>query len=464
MKFNQFLNAVYYYTLGFCLHINLYDYLMTAWKTGQLLELKDTKWMFSFEFLVEEFGSASYNLAKFDKPYQRLHVSNLGTITFQNGSGKRNMLVFEQHEDVLNIRTCLKASDGLSFLYICVDAFGSLRTCTKSVESVGMCTDFYSKIIYSDTTLCLADCLSSSSRKRSSFRLPYWQLQRFVNEGYVHLNRVVGPVEVTNCLRKLNHLLGLPGAVHAGGAQPGLGKLGGGVGACKEVEALLAAGVVSAAEALLGEGMVDLSVDRCIGPQVALRFPETDEHAGKLERVEWHTDGYRRGRAHDFSLLAGVFLSDVTEPMSGNLLVWPGSHHLIHRVTTWPAGAIDVEKLAALQRREFPHLSPACVPSAQPAAGLSSETVGDSVVSGPRAADHRGPLPSLGPPHQLLVQAGDLCLLHPDLAHAGGPNLSSNIRSAIYFRMRSVVWQAEDESHKTDLWADFPELRNNSCR
>jgi len=286
-----------------------------VWKTGQLIELRDTQWMFTFEFLIEEFGAGAYNIAKLDKPYQRLHVSNLGAISFQNGSGKRNMLNFESSGEILRIRTCLKASDGQSFLYICVDPFGSLNTCTGN--DISNCTTFHAKVLYPDTILRLADCHLGESLKKKHLRLPSWQVQRFVNEGYIHLSKVINPASIANCLRKLNHLLGLPGAIHAGGAQRGMGKLGGGIGACEEVMALLDEGVIRAAEALLGDGKVDLTVDRWIGPQVALRFPEIDVHAGKLDRVEWHTDGFRRGRAHDFSLLVGVFLSDVTEALSG---------------------------------------------------------------------------------------------------------------------------------------------------
>ena len=33
-----------------------------------------------------------------------------------------------------------------------------------------------------------------------------------------------------------------------------------------------------------------------------------------------------------YSLLVGVFLSDISGDMCGNLIVWPGSHILIHRL------------------------------------------------------------------------------------------------------------------------------------
>jgi ectoine hydroxylase-related dioxygenase (phytanoyl-CoA dioxygenase family) len=45
-------------------------------------------------------------------------------------------------------------------------------------------------------------------------------------------------------------------------------------------------------------------------------------------------------------------------------------------------------------------------------------------------------LPSLGEPLQMLAEAGDVLLLHPDTAHAGGPNASSEIRRMVYFRVK----------------------------
>ena len=37
----------------------------------------------------------------------------------------------------------------------------------------------------------------------------------------------------------------------------------------------------------------------------------------------------------------------------------------------------------------------------------------------------------------------DIVLLHPETAHEGGPNLSSNIRSMIYFRLRSTTLHSQ---------------------
>lgn len=53
-------------------------------------------------------------------------------------------------------------------------------------------------------------------------------------------------------------------------------------------------------------------------------------------------------------------------------------------------------------------------------------------------------------------------MLHPDLAHAGGPNYSCDIRRVIYFRVKSKLaasWEATVELHNRDMWADLPGVR-----
>lgn len=69
------------------------------------------------------------------------------------------------------------------------------------------------------------------------------------------------------------------------------------------------------------------------------------------------------------SLLVGVCLSDVANENCGNLLVWPGSHHILHqyafenhsyrfkyhiprRCKVGPHGALDIDMLSGLLKRE----------------------------------------------------------------------------------------------------------------
>jgi hypothetical protein len=50
-----------------------------------------------------------------------------------------------------------------------------------------------------------------------------------------------------------------------------------------------------------------------------------------LSLTDWHVDGMRQGSRHTFSILMGVCCSAVSTPFSGNLVLWPGSHKLIHK-------------------------------------------------------------------------------------------------------------------------------------
>ena len=66
------------------------------------------------------------------------------------------------------------------------------------------------------------------------------------------------------------------------------------------------------------------------------------------------------------------------------------------------------------------------------------------------------------------MAAQDIALLHPETAHAGGPNYSATIRSMVYFRLKSADLSrgggtaAEDAALKdayiSDMWADFKGL------
>jgi hypothetical protein len=66
-------------------------------------------------------------------------------------------------------------------------------------------------------------------------------------------------------------------------------------------------------------------------------------------------------------------------------------------------------------------------------------------------------LPSLGAPSQLHAKIGDIFILHPDTAHAGGLNNSSKIRKMVYFRLKIKArsWDDVTLANSTDMWSDF---------
>ena len=172
------------------------------------------------------------------------------------------------------------------------------------------------------------------------------------------------------------------------------------------------------------------------------------------------------------SLLVGVCLSDVTAENAGNLLVWPGSHLLLHPCKTNRHGALDLDLLARKLAGQDLHVTAAATTTATAAATATdtTKTASDTTptatadrtaasstaatTTATSASDPSDPshphhphhplhnnepphLPHLGPPVQVLARAGDVVLLHPDLAHAGGPNRTDSVRKMVYFRIRS---------------------------
>lgn len=58
-------------------------------------------------------------------------------------------------------------------------------------------------------------------------------------------------------------------------------------------------------------------------------FDSEAEHGTRM----WHIDGMNRNCCGQFSLLIGVFLNAGAGCESGNLCVWPGSHHTVSTAT-----------------------------------------------------------------------------------------------------------------------------------
>ena len=201
------------------------------------------------------------------------------------------------------------------------------------------------------------------------------------------------------------------------------------------------------------------------GAQIALRFPqwdgpgvptEAEQRQAAAEGSGWHTDGLRQGRMHPFSVLYGVCLSECMQPWQGNLLVWPGSHRLIHSCLVGPHGAIDFPRLRSL-------LAGTCA-GAETVASAAVEEEVDAEEENAKHDNEPADLPLLGTAVPVMLRPGDIVLAHPDLAHTGGPNFGSHIRSMVYFRVKSGVdpeeWQATVHRHKGDMWRDFgPEVR-----
>ena len=126
--------------------------------------------------------------------------------------------------------------------------------------------------------------------------------------------------------------------------------------------------------------------------QLALNIPPFNHRPGGP-----HVDGLAPpepgGRPGTFTLLAGIFLTDQTAEWTGNLWVWPGSHH----------------SAAAYLREHGPDALPSSAPY---------------------------PPVELHEPRQVTGRAGDVLLAHYLLGHNIGGNTSAVTREVVYFRLR----------------------------
>lgn len=168
------------------------------------------------------------------------------------------------------------------------------------------------------------------------------------------------------------------------------------------------------AESLLGRGRI-APVRQA---QIALSFPAPER---PRETLTPHVDGLHypgndvpSGTVASFTALVSVLLSDVLAPAEGNLVVWPGSHRA----------------LAA-------HLR----------------------VHGPGSLARGMPALELGDPQPVVGRAGDLVIAHYLLAHAAGPNTSSRLRYAVYFRLKHAAHDRAGLAGLPELWRDWPGMQ-----
>ncbi|GMF17338.1 unnamed protein product [Phytophthora fragariaefolia] len=245
------------------------------------------------------------------------------------------------------------------------------------------------------------------------------QRQSFRQNGYLQIRGAV-PLPLANAaLRRINHDLGIPGNMIDGGVEGNIKLAGNTSNSDAVLDLYYLSDVYKYVEALVGTDQVVPPQ----GAQIALRFPELGEPREPLG-TEWHTDGMRQGRLHPFTLLAGIALSNVPEPLCGNLTVFPGSHISLHSLLT-ADGKLH---------------------------GHDDECYKADSVWGD------GTLPILGVPVQLLAARGDLVLAHPNLAHRGGLNFSPDIRYQVYFRIKHKQLDELQEQCTSNLWADLQGL------
>lgn len=156
--------------------------------------------------------------------------------------------------------------------------------------------------------------------------------------------------------------------------------------------------------------------------QIALRFPISDEEPFTIRR---HLDGQwgkhegvkKEDFGANFSVLVYVMLNDMNDTNCGNFSVWPGSHHRYEK---------HFKKYGA-----------------------------DALLKGYKLA-------GAGEPVQITGSAGDVALVHYQLAHGPASNLSANIRYAVFFRLKNSARDSYKPRALTDIWLDFPALQGKA--
>ncbi len=244
------------------------------------------------------------------------------------------------------------------------------------------------------------------------------QKRQFVAEGYLKIPGVVPQVLIENALRAVNHSIG-----HVG--------LGGEDWAnnrsaffCAELmdkpvilDLYHKTPVIQIAESLMGEGNV-LPVIRA---KPYPRFPlapgeEAPEPRGHLDGIGNGSNGTAKGEyQRGFTAFAVIYLTDLTEPDSGNFTVWPKSHRFF----------------AEYFQRE------------------GHEVLANGI---PRLDLPEAPI-------MLMAKAGDLILAHHQIFHTGGPNASPNVRQAVISRLRHKDCDEVGYDAYTNIWREWPGIR-----
>ncbi|CAH0479767.1 unnamed protein product [Peronospora belbahrii] len=360
--------------------------LSAVLETGAVIQATHVSSSYSFQSLVERgsfsSGPLTLSLCSTEKPYEKLKVALNGQVTWAVTGTKLATfeIEFGAAEETTDTR-CLVHFKSVAHqkkvnrLQLTGWYLGVAGSRLIGDEGKGDSSLFSLVVVSSRAAFLLDTTRSLMSQSTHSSILSESQRLSFMQNGYLQIRGAVALTLANTALRRINHDLGIPGNMIDGGVEGNI-KLAGNTSNSDAILNLYYLSDVSKyVEALVGAGQVVPPQ----GAQIALRFPELGEPREPLG-TEWHTDGMRQGRLHPFTLLAGIALSNVSEPLCGNLTVFSGSHLSLQG------------RLAADGKLH----------------GYDGEAYKADSVWGD------GRLPDMGTPIQLLAARGDLVLAHPD--------------------------------------------------
>jgi hypothetical protein len=239
------------------------------------------------------------------------------------------------------------------------------------------------------------------------------QKRELRDRGYVRVPGVVPPVMVDEALRAINHSVGQGMNVadmtrfrvqsycpEVQGAPPIVGLL-------RKTPAW------DLAESAVGAGRIRPPG----GGQIALRFPALGEPKPArphLDGMHSPDNGVPAGTIGNFTMLLGVLLSDVPRPEMGNLTVWPGTHRLYE----------DYFR-----------------------------------AHGPQSLLQGMPPVEMPDPEPVTGRAGDAVLVHYQVAHGVGPNVSPHVRYTVFFRLSHIDHDRLHWECMTDIWREWEGMR-----
>lgn len=246
--------------------------------SGSILILKIPGTTVRNSFVVENFAGKLL-LAQVHNPYARLHISERGLEYRSNTPQGNNLFTLQANgcnrfSLVASLRdksTKAETTFGLSISAEGVCGIVDMRAISPETVDEGLCYEF---------DVCIEEASADGVTVREVgvpvFSFEQWQLRRLLHEGFLRLNNTIDSTVLEECIATINHELGLPGRIVAGGIQEGeaLGKLAGNLSNCAAVKNVLTGKAQAVLNAVFG---ADNYGNSNLSAQIALRFPELNK-------------------------------------------------------------------------------------------------------------------------------------------------------------------------------------------